>query len=91
MGCGPNVPVYYCLYLFSFAEADIYKRIWHKLTLPTGQPCKPRTMKKRPCYFQPISGVFLRLSGARHYGEALHRFAAADAVRYIDIYIDIYV
>ena len=33
------------------------------------------------CYFQAILGVFLRLSGARHYGEALHRIAAADAGR----------
>ena len=39
-------------------------------------PCKMTS-----CYFQAISGVFLRLSGARHssYGEVLHLIAAADA------------
>ena len=37
--------------------------------------------KMASCYVQAISGVFLRLSGERHYGEALHRVAAADAGR----------
>ena len=32
-------------------------------------------------HFQAILDVFLRLSGTRHYGEALHRIAAADAGR----------
>ena len=37
--------------------------------------------KMTSCYFQAISGVFLRVNGARHYGEALRHVAAADAGR----------
>ena len=36
-------------------------------------------MKIDAFYFQAISGVFLRLSGAQHDGEALRRVAAAGA------------
>ena len=40
------------------------------------------TPSKMTCYyFQAISGICLRSSKARHYGEALHRAAAAGAGR----------
>ena len=38
--------------------------------------------KMTSCYFQAILGVFLHLSGARRYGEALHCFAVAGAGRW---------